>query len=175
MGARQRAEKRAALPISGSAARRPRYIFLRLRITAKRIFGPLQFAPAPRTKYGMWVYLRAALGAVDSRLCIVCRGGCRRRLQRRDILFDSRDGLYVALHQRRVFLAVFVQRIHQSAKLALGAAQLVLQRKQVHLLFSLLGQVSCCLYGRVRQRGGCALKFIERGHFQHLSYFTCFT
>ena len=115
MGARQRAEKRAAHPVCGGAARRPRYIFLRLRITAKRIFGPLQFAPAPRTKYGMWVYLRAALGAVDSRLCIVCHGGCWRRLQRRDILFDSRDGLYVALHQRRVFLAVFVQRLHQSA------------------------------------------------------------
>ena len=62
-----------------------------------------------------------------------------------------------------------------SAKLALGAAQLVFQRQQVHLLFALLGQVSCCLYGRVRQRGGRALKFIERGHFQHLSYFTCFT
>lgn len=43
----------------------------------------------------------------------------------------------------------FVQRIHQSAKLALGAAQLVFQRQQVHLLFALLGQVSCCLYGRV--------------------------
>lgn len=97
----------------------------------------------------MWVYLRAALGAVDSRLCIVCHGGCWRRLQRRDILFDSRDGLYVALYQRRVFLAVFVQRIHQSAKLALGAAQLVFQRQPGPSLFALLGQVSCCLYGRV--------------------------
>jgi hypothetical protein len=30
-----------------------------------------------------------------------------------------------------------VQRIHQSAKLALGAAQLVFQRQQVRLLLSL--------------------------------------
>ena len=45
----------------------------------------------------------------------------------------------------------------------MGAAQLVFQRQQVHLLFALLGQVSCCLYGRVRQLGALVYALHKNG------------
>ena len=123
MGARQKNEKRARLPFR-SAARQPAIYFCACESPQSAFSGPLQFAPAPRTKICVGL---PRTGRPGGRLCIVCHIGGWLGLQRRNILFDSRDGLYVALYQRRVFLAVLCSACAGRQALALGAARLVFQ------------------------------------------------